>query len=248
MKWQVNEAKTIIMKTILNHEKTNLTLHFYLIKIFKLQANWVTNESVPSCRAIQNSPPDFPWKTPDKYLPKSREVCTQNKKNLKVVKVIMPFSTTYFLLEENLWFHFKGSAFHLYCLGKVGKCAVERKVLRVITHSPIASLSSNTSNAPPLACHPRGFLVSHTFSPSLIAISVHCNKGTNNFHHVFNIQHCNSQPGLPFILAFMPGFQIPTKTPRVSSHPTSTLLIITEQIKVFLFYLSLKMIFKNIKP
>ena len=63
------------MKIILNHEKTNLTLHFYLIKVFKLQANWVTSQSIPSCRAIQKSPHDFPWKN-------SRQIFTKVQRSL----------------------------------------------------------------------------------------------------------------------------------------------------------------------
>lgn len=70
------------MKIILKPQKTNLTLHFYLIKVLKLQANWVTSQSIPSCRAIQKSPHDFPEKTPDKYLPKSREALRNEIKKI----------------------------------------------------------------------------------------------------------------------------------------------------------------------
>ena len=56
----MNEVKIDTMKITLSHEKANLTLCFYLIKVFKLQANWVTTEFVLSCVAIQTSPTDFP--------------------------------------------------------------------------------------------------------------------------------------------------------------------------------------------
>ena len=75
MKWQLNEAKTGVVKIILSHEK-KLRLHFYVIQILKLQTNWVTSEFVLACITIQKSPTSFPAKNTDKYLPKFTEVCS----------------------------------------------------------------------------------------------------------------------------------------------------------------------------